>query len=325
MNRPVNGLIEAPRRVAAGDLEPAGSRYSHDEIGQLARSFDAMTVDLAKARAELNEWAETLEQRVERKREQLRQADARAMAAAQMATVGKLAASVAHEINNPLAGIRTYARLLLRRLSAQGSLPADEAALEGLSLIESESARCGEIVKHLLQYSRPGTEQMADSDLNQLAREAARLIQHQTQVQNLRFQVELTPELPRVRCHPQEIKQMLLALLINACEASREGGGLFLRTRPGADGYACRLEVADEGCGMSPDIADRIFEPFFTTKEAGKGVGLGLAVVAQIVRRHGGRILVDTSPGHGATFTIDLPATPPEDPPSDARGGPDGA
>lgn len=324
VTRPVQRLIDATRRIAAGNLTPSPQRYRGDEVGELARSFDAMTEDLAKARAELTEWAQTLEQRVQEKRAQLRAADARAMAAAQMASVGKLAASVAHEINNPLAGIHTYARLLLRRLIGDGALPADEAAREGLSLIESESARCGEIVKHLLQYSRPSRAQMVASDPAQLARESARLIQHQAQVQNLRFELSLTPGLPHVWCHPQEIRQMLLALLINACEASHEGGGLYLRACPGVDGYACRLEVEDEGCGMDPELVGKVFEPFFTTKESGKGVGLGLAVVAQIVRRHGGRILVDSRPGRGARFVIDLPARPPEDT-DEAQGGANGA
>ena len=323
VTRPVHRLTEATRRVAAGELIPIGRGYSADEIGALALSFDRMTMDLAEARQELTAWGQELEQRVQRKREQLRQADARAMAAAQMATIGKLAASVAHEINNPLAGIRTYARLLLRRLSVGDGLPADDpGAHEALMLIESESARCGEIVKHLLQYSRPGKTDMVQTDVNQVVREAARLIQHQTEVQNLDFRVELSDSLPQIVCHPHEVKQMLLVLLINACEASHEEGRLWLRTKTVPDSLGVRLEVEDEGEGIPYDVQERVFEPFFTTRESGKGVGLGLAIAQGIARRHGGTVAMESVPGQGAHFTIDLPDRPPED---EAKGDEDGA
>jgi two-component system NtrC family sensor kinase len=226
-----------------------------------------------------------------------------------MPSIGKRAAIVAHEINNPLAGIHTYARLLMKQAD-RGELVA-ERARENLSMIASESARCGEIVKGLLQFSRPNTKtEMRSSDVNEAVRQSLRLVEHKIMLMAVKTEVDLADDLPPVRCDPQQVVQALVALLINACEAVTPNEGrlqvttrrfLAAEGRPGVE-----ILVRDNGSGMDAETKAHIFEPFFTTKEGEKSLGVGLAVVWSIVDRHGGEIEVEAEPGAGTTFTLRL-------------------
>lgn len=305
VHKPVHALIVGTERLAAGDLDYRIPVHSEDEMGRLARSFNRMTEQLQQASRELTDWARTLESRVEEKTAELRRAHERMLQVERMASMGKLAAIVAHEINNPLAGILTSAKLVLRRLQKQ---PAGDSDTEDhVRMIAEEAARCGEIVKNLLQFSRTRSELMEPEDLNRLLEDSVRLVRHKINLLNLEVRLDLDPELPRVVCDGQAIRQMMVAMLINACEAMGDHGGTIQISSRYEPPDTAEIVVQDDGCGMDEETRKRIFEPFFTTKEAVKGVGLGLAVVSGIVSSHGGDIRVESALGVGTTFTIRLP------------------
>jgi len=271
----------------------------------LASSFNAMSRQLREARNEVNAWARTLEDRVEQKTHELTGAHEEMSRVERMASIGKLAAVVAHEINNPLAGILTYAKLLKKRESKAQT--GDRENIEMFDLIESESRRCGEIVRNLMTFGRPSSMNYEPADLNSILDRCKRLVNHQLELKNIEVQLNLAGDLAPVRCDPGQIEQVLLALVMNAIDAMPDGGRLTLGTRKAASGTDVQLEVRDDGVGMPPEILKNMFEPFFTTKERGRGLGLGLAISRQIVERHQGRIEVKSEPGRGTVFTITLP------------------
>jgi two-component system NtrC family sensor kinase len=312
VHKPVKRLIAGTHRVAAGDLEHKINVSSRDEIGELALSFNRMTGELKRANDEITDWTRTLESRVEQKTAELKRAHDQMIQVERMASIGKLAAIVAHEINNPLAGILTYAKLLLRKMEKNGFTPSDyESARQHLEMVAGESARCGEIVKNLLQFARQTTVDLRPNDVNEIIRQSVRLVQHKVDLMNVRTQVQLDEQIPTIICDAQQIKQALVALLINACEAMTAGeGALDVQSCYRPDQRLVEIAVRDNGIGMDEETQRHIFEPFFTTKEQGKGVGLGLAVVYGIVNRHSGEIAVESALGRGTTFTLRLPERP---------------
>jgi len=222
-----------------------------------------------------------------------------------MASIGKLAAVVAHEINNPLAGILTYAKLLKKKLGRAAQPDAENLSM--LELIESESRRCGEIVKNLMTFARPTSMNREPADLNAIIDRCVRLVQHQLQLRNIELHLALSSDMPPVRCDCGQIEQVILALVMNAIDAMPNGGNLTLRSRKAKDPAEVQIEVQDDGVGMPPEVLGNMFEPFFTTKERGRGLGLGLAISRNIVERHGGKIQVRSEAGRGTAFTITLP------------------
>jgi two-component system NtrC family sensor kinase len=238
-----------------------------------------------------------------------------------MASLGKLAAVVAHEINNPLAGIRTYARLLRRRLREAAPVPA-AAGVTGpdagfdvetdriLETVAAEAARCGDIVRNLLAFSRTSPARFVEEDLGPILERCGFLLRHQAELQGVELACE-APQGLRITCDAAQIQQLLLALALNALEATPSGGKIRLATRAAGDG-GVELIVSDTGSGIPSENLPHIFEPFFTTKDAGKGVGLGLAVAYGIATRHGGTIAVESRMGQGTVFTVRLPQRPPE-------------
>jgi two-component system NtrC family sensor kinase len=278
-----------------------------------------MTEELKRAKDQVAEWTRSLEDRVEQKTEQLQRAHHRMIKIERMASMGQLAAIVAHEINNPLAGILTYARLLIKRSrTSQWSVNEVTEMREDLELIANEASRCGEIVKGLLQFSRQSKKNYQPNDLNQLIRESLRLIKHKLDLLNIQTSACLESDIPPIVCDAQEIRQALVAIFINACEAVSPNEGIVeAGTRHRMDLGVIEIWVRDNGVGMDEETQKHIFEPFFTTKEHGKGVGLGLAAVIGIVNQHSGEIDVESRPGAGTTFTIRLPLT------SEAAASPD--
>jgi two-component system NtrC family sensor kinase len=226
-----------------------------------------------------------------------------------MASIGKMAAVVAHEVNNPLSGILTYAKLLRKWVGAgQVEHEKREEAMECLELIATESRRCGDLVKNLLTLSRSAPMNIEATDLRAVIDRCLLLVRHQLELGGIHLQLNLAEDLPRVPCDPAQIEQVLIALIMNAIDAMPRGGNLWLQTRLSNDEKELEIQVRDDGAGIAPDVLPQIFEPFLTTKESGHGVGLGLAISRGIVERHNGRIEVQSELGRGTTFTITLPA-----------------
>lgn len=316
ISRRVQRLADGVKKVAAGDLDFEIQARSSDEIGELARSFNAMTHELKDAHDEITNWTLTLENLVEERTDQLKRAQENAIQGEKMASMGRLAAIVAHEINNPLAGIRTYAKLMLKR---SGEIFPDNGSkyIQYLDTIESESARCGEIVKGLLQFSRPTKPRIKDHNINIIVQETLRLVQHQIDLLNIEVKLDLAPESPSACCDDQKIKQALVALLLNSCDAVQsDSGHIEISTRLLALEKKVEVAIKDNGVGMDEETKSHMFEPFFTTKtvspehEASLNSGLGVSVVYEIIKSHNGTIDVESELGKGTTITLSLHQEP---------------
>src|SRR5256885_467196 len=308
VGRPVQALERGTERLKAGDLGYQITVESEDEIGDLARSFNDMSSQLKSEHTENVAWTHTLEQRVEQKTRELRRAHEHALHTEKMASIGKMAAVLAHEINNPLSGILTYAKLLRKYLDhADNGRDRRQEICDSLDLIASESRRCGDLVKNLLTFSRTTPMNLQPTNLNSVIDQALRLIQHQLELSAIHVEEHLEAELPLIQCDGAQIEQVLLALLMNAMDAMPQGGNLWITSTADAEANQLRIVVRDDGAGIPPEILPRIFEPFLTTKETGRGVGLGLAISHSILERHSGTIAVQSEVGKGTTFIVTLP------------------
>jgi two-component system NtrC family sensor kinase len=310
---PTARLRRGTEALGQGNLGVAIELDRPDELGDLAESFNQMARRLRDAYAELQSWSQTLEDRVQRKTQELERMTQQMIQVERTSSLGRMAATVAHELNNPLSGILTYSKLIAKRVDR--ALPAGaekEQVLENLDLIRSESQRCGRIVRDLLTYARGRSAELRETQLHPIVDQALKLIAHHLALQEIRADVQLTLADDGIICDREQIVQALLALLLNAIEAMPEGGTLGVRAAVDEaepeDWVA--VSVSDTGVGIPEDVQDSIFDPFFSTKNEAKGVGLGLAVVYGIVQRHEGEITVDSRPGHGARFTIRLPRDP---------------
>jgi len=307
LHRPVQELKAGTRRVAGGDLAYRLPVHSEDELGELAASFNKMTEELAAAQAEINEWTRTLEQRVEQKTQELERAHNSLVGSEKMASIGKLAATVAHEVNNPLFGILTYARLTLRALEKSDLQdPARGEMLEHLRIIERESRRCGGIMRNLLTFARQAPARRDSQDLNLLVERALTLMRHQYELQGVELEQCFDPAPCPVSSDAGQIQQAVLAILVNAGEAMPRGGALRVSTGRDPAGMA-ETRIADTGGGIRPEVLPHIFDPFFTTKEDEHRTGLGLAVARSIIEQHGGSLTARSKEGEGTEFIIRLP------------------
>jgi two-component system NtrC family sensor kinase len=298
--RPVHELITGTRRVANGDLEYRLPARSDDELGDLARSFNKMTAEVAGVQSKI-------EDQVKRKTAELERVYKTLLSTEKMASIGKLAATVAHEINNPLFGILTYARLVLREL-LKHEIPGRDELAEQLQTIERESKRCGDLVKNLLTFSRQQPSHREPNDLNTVVHRAVLLVKHKLDMQNIELAETLAEGLPPIDCDANQIQQVVLVLLVNASEAMAKGGRLEVETRFDAASEQGLVRVKDTGSGIPAEALPRIFDPFFTTKEDQNRTGLGLAVAHSIVEQHAGDITVHSTPGQGTEFQVMLPA-----------------
>jgi two-component system NtrC family sensor kinase len=305
VHNPLRELETGTERIASGKLGYQIPVRSHDEVGELAQSFNDMSNRLQVAQAEITAWARTLEDRVEEKTRELKQAHQTMLHVEKMATIGKMAAVVAHEINNPLSGILTYSKLVKRWIEKNTTPSLKQEEMRGsLDLVASESKRCGELVKNLLSFSRVSPMNLAWCDLNQVIDRCVRLVQHKLDLGGIQVNLDLLTDLPAARCDPAQVEQVVLAMVMNAIDAMPQGGNLWIGTR--VSGGALALVIRDDGIGIPEEHLAHIFEPFYTTKESG-GSGLGLAISQNIVERHGGHIELKSVAGEGTTFKIVLP------------------
>jgi len=225
-----------------------------------------------------------------------------------MISLGRLAASVVHEINNPLAGILNYIRLMLKIVN-RDAINADQLDKfkRYLTLIDGETSRCSRIVSNLLAFSRKSQMEFTDVDVNELVQKCVLLSQHKVALQNIEIRTVLDPGSPRVNGDYNQIQQALINLIFNAVDAMVEGGTLCLSSVLKPSEQSVQIKVADTGCGIPKEEQEHLFEPFYTTKKEGKGLGLGLATVEGIVERHRGKIFVQSESGKGSVFTLELP------------------
>ncbi len=299
ISRPIGDMAAAAHRVAQGNYSVKVDVASEDEIGHLASSFNAMTSELARAHQELREWTENLERKVEQRTAELQAAQASLVQSGKLAAVGRLAAGVAHEINNPLTGVLTNASLMLE------DLVADDPRREELQTVVNETLRCRKIVKGLLDFARQTKPQKQTLSLNRVIEDILALVKNQASFRNLSIITKLDPHLPAVLADADQMRQVILNIVLNAADAMPQGGSLRITSAVHAAARAVTVRISDTGPGMPDEIKDRLFEPFFTTKST--GTGLGLAIAYGIVEQHKGTLSVESAPRCGTTIVIMLP------------------
>jgi two-component system NtrC family sensor kinase len=305
IERPVKELVLGTKRISGGDLGHMIDITTSDEMGHLATSFNQMTLDLQTAQKQIQEGIRNLEHKVEERTKELKTTQSQLLHSEKLAAVGALAATVAHEINNPLTGVYTYIRLMERKID-QGQYGAEDIAkYKGyLDTMRREVERTTAIVQNLLDFTRPKDPVRKPMNLVKVMEESLALISNKLSLTNIEVVKILNP-LPEIQADPAHMKQVFLNLLINACEAMEEGGTLTIRSDYHPETNTVTMSVRDTGTGIEEKDLARIFDPFFSTKK--KGTGLGLSVVNGIVTRHNGKVEIDSTPGKGTDFRVILP------------------
>ncbi len=296
---PIHALAEAAHQVAGGDYSAKIETHSEDEIGYLSSSFNTMTSELDRARQALTESADDLERKVEQRTAELKAMQAHLLKSEKLAAVGKLAAGVAHEINNPLTGVLTNSSLMLQ------DLPEDHPWRDDVQTIVNETLRCRRIVKGLLDFARQTKPQRTLLDMNQVVQDVLSLVRNQASFRNITISVSLPNDLPTVLADGDQMRQVVLNIVLNAAEAMADGGELRVTSRPAPGERGVELRISDTGAGIPDEVKAKLFEPFFTTKKT--GTGLGLAIAYGMIERHRGSLRVESTPGKGSTFVIVVP------------------
>ena len=302
MIHPLEEIVAASNRIADGDLNLSLIQVpSRDEIGHLADRFNKMVSSIQTMKRELEEWGRTLEEKVRKRTEELVTVQNQMAQSAKLASIGRLAAGVAHEINNPLGGILTFSMLALEECDEKNPVH------KNLEIIVKQTMRCRETVKSLLDFARQSTASASLIEVNSVVDQTFLLLQNQSIFQNVRIVRKSEPNLPQVLIDPGQLQQVVVNIALNAVDAMEEAGTLKVETMADLQTEEVLIRISDSGKGIPDDILPLIFEPFFTTKRVGEGTGLGLSIVHGIVTRAGGRVEA-TSSSAGATFTVRLPA-----------------
>ncbi len=306
---PLNGIITASEAVSAGQIKTRLdiSPGLLDDMKMVSIAFNNMLDHIDRATNELENWSKQLEYKVQKKSEELSEAQNELITVERIASLGKLSASVAHEINNPLSGILIYTKLVYKQLENKEITQEKRGnMLRQLKLIETETKRCGDIVKGLLDFSRKDQEDFEERHLNEILQGTYELMMHHIRIANITFLTDLSARHDIIYCSPNQIKQACIAILVNASEAVTENGEIVIRTK-NSDMNTIRLEISDNGSGIAPEDISHIFEPFFSTKHEARGIGLGLAIVHGIVQNHNGKVEVDSVVGRGTTISLVFP------------------
>jgi two-component system, NtrC family, sensor kinase len=299
--RPLATLVKGSREVAAGKFDHRIRLTSDDEMGELADAMNAMTARFQEIRDDLDR--------------QVRERTKQVVRSEQLASVGFLAAGVAHEINNPLASIAMCSESLESRLSAlleqvgEGHAAERDVVSSYLEMIQKEAFRCKQITEKLLDFSRMGEAERHHADLRELAAGVIEMLRHLGKYQNKNLVLrDGEPVIAEV--DPQELKQVMLNLITNGLDSIEADGTVSVTVAQ--RGGEAQLVVEDDGCGMSDEVIQHLFEPFFTRRRGGQGTGLGLSISYRIVEEHHGQIVAHSDGvGHGARFTVTLPLRQP--------------
>jgi two-component system, NtrC family, sensor kinase len=279
---PVKELVKATTNVAAGNFDYDISIKSHDEVGKLTEAFQKMTSELKSAQFQL-------------------------LQSEKLASIGKLSATIAHEINNPLNGILTYTKLIERKLNSENFAPEEIPKLSSyLTVMAREIQRCSGIVRNLLDFARQREPSLQTSvDINAVIDDAIALIANQITLNQNELIKNLNP-VPSIVADPMQLRQVFLNIIMNSCEATQEEGRITVATSFLEHEEMVMAKITDNGIGIQPDDLAKIFDPFFTTKES--GTGLGLSVVYGIISSHRGTVNIESTPGQGTTVVVKLPA-----------------
>lgn len=301
----VKNLIRGTKELAKGNYNFRINLKSNDELGELSKDFNYMAENLKKALEEIKALNENLNIKVKEKTHQLKEIYNHVNQIERIASLGKLSATVAHELNNPLEGILTYSKLIIKKLNNNVTDEEKKKIIQYLELIAAESERCGNIVKNLLLFSRSGETKVAQNDLINIIERGLMLINHHLQLNNIQLIKDFCCNYLEFECDKNQIQQAILAILINAIEAMPEGGTLTVKVT--CDGSLVFIQITDTGVGIPEENLNKIFEPFFSTKPGGKGTGLGLSVVYGIVKQHNGKIEIQSEVNKGTTVTLIFP------------------
>ncbi len=306
INRPLKRIVDASLAVTAGNMSVRVNVDVNDlvDIHQVGLALNTMLESINTSNRELHEWSIELENKVRIKSEDIARTQNEIYQIERLASLGRLSSSVAHEINNPLAGILTYAKLVSRILQGP-KLTEDKRTdiLKHLDMIQSETTRCGNIVKGLLNFSRDGSRKFEQIHLNEILVETEQLIQHSFQISDIRLATDFSASRDLINANGNQIIQACLAVLTNALEAVNEGPDSLVTYRSyNPDMQHVTIEIKDNGIGISEADQEHIFEPFFSSKKEMSGIGLGLAVTYGILEQHKAKVAVESAPGEGTTI-----------------------
>jgi signal transduction histidine kinase len=289
---PVNQLVKAVQAMSRGDLETPIPLKTNDQLQILAQEFEHL-------RLKLQEYYQGMEEKVEIRTKELRQAQAQISHQEKMASLGLMAAGIAHEIGNPLTSISSMAQVIKRKTT-------DEKITDYANNILKNIERISRIVRELVDFSKPSLQKEVEADINEIVNSAVSIIKYDRRSKKINFNLELQPDLPKTILVPDHLLQVFLNILINAVDAS-EDHDTEIKVRSYADNRHIQVDITDQGCGIAAENINRIFEPFFTTKGVGKGTGLGLTVSYGLIKKLQGEIKVQSQIDQGSTFSVVLP------------------
>jgi two-component system NtrC family sensor kinase len=309
IKNPIYSIINASEAVANGnnsfriEIKP---NLLYD-MRKVSLAFNNMLDNIDAVTHELQNWSQQLEYKVQKKTEELSETQNELIHVERIASLGKLSSSVAHEINNPLSGILIYTKLIYKYLNnPEFNHIKKETILKHLNHIESETKRCGDIVKGLLDFSRKDQEGFELASMHELLKSTYALMTHSIKMADINFTTDFRATSDKVLCSPNQIKQAYIALLVNSTEAIHDQGEISIKTS-NTDDDSIKIEIIDNGTGISPEDIPHIFEPFFSTKRNASGIGLGLSIVHGIIENHKGKVEVFSEPGKGTNISIIFP------------------
>jgi two-component system NtrC family sensor kinase len=303
VTNPLEEFARGMKKVAGGDLDYSVQIKVNDEIGVLVNTFNSMIKDLKSAREQRERWTQTLEEEVAKKTEEIKKTQAGLVQTEKLASLGRMAAGVAHEINNPLTGVVTFAHLMKKRF------PPDSDDAEDVEVIIEQAERCAKIIKNLLTFARATPSEKGQIHINNVISRTMQLVKNQEKFHNVKFHLNLADSPFISHGDGTQFQQICLNMFLNAADAMKLRGDITVITHQVKEDGKPYVEIVftDTGSGIREEDMPKLFEPFFTTKPVDKGTGLGLSVSHGIVKHLGGSIKVESAIGKGTSFFVRLP------------------